>query len=130
MRILFSWVGFKDLIFIDSKLGDSDFHHRVEEAKKNRPTASKTSKHSPVFSVISKSLEDKRPFSKIVLLAGGLHVIRCFPALRATAPFTLWYILAGYTADSNGKFLTYHITGCSLHSMSLYDSSSKSWEKD
>ena len=67
MRILFSWVGFKDLNFFDSRLDDPDFHRRLEIAKETRPTVSKTSKYSPIFSVINNDLEDKRSFSKTVL---------------------------------------------------------------
>ena len=67
MRILFSWVGFKDLNFFDSRLDDPDFHRRLEIAKETRPTVSKTSKYSPIFSVINNGLEDKRSFSKTVL---------------------------------------------------------------
>lgn len=68
MNVLFSWIGFKDLNFFDSQLGDPDFHRRLEDAKSTRPTVSKTPEYRPIFSVINRGLDDQKPFSRAVLL--------------------------------------------------------------
>ena len=68
MNVLFSWIGFKDLNFFDSQLGDPDFHRRLEDAKRTRPTVSKTSEYSPIFSVINRGKEVQKPFPMAVLL--------------------------------------------------------------
>ena len=53
-KVLFSWIGFKDLNCIAAGLNDDAFDKALDEAKAKRPTASQTSKYSPICQIVNK----------------------------------------------------------------------------
>ena len=56
MRVLFSWIGFRDLNFIADKLKDENFDAALKKAKGSRKklggNISDTSDHSPIYEII------------------------------------------------------------------------------
>ena len=67
MRILFSWIGFRDLTFVASQLNDKKFKDELESVKKDRLPNSKTSDYGPVHKVVEYYVSNKQQFGKLIL---------------------------------------------------------------
>lgn len=67
MRVLFSWIGFKDLNYIGMHLKDGQFEQSLAKAKEKRPTVSKSSDYSPIDSIVEKAGRDNKPFERMIL---------------------------------------------------------------
>ena len=70
-RVLFSWIGFRDLNFIAAQLNDKNFFDALQEAK----TASRQSggnvsdslDFSPIVNIVNYNLDKKTAFIKLIL---------------------------------------------------------------
>ena len=67
MKVLFSWIGFKDLNFIGSNLDNEEFERHLKDAKGSRPTVSQSSSYSPVGSIVENAKEGGEPFDRVIL---------------------------------------------------------------
>ena len=67
MKVLFSWIGFKDLNFIGSNLDNEEFDRHLKAAKGSRPTVSQSSSYSPVGSIVENAKEVGEPFDRVIL---------------------------------------------------------------
>ena len=65
MRVLFSWIGFRDLNYIGSKLKDAEFNAELEKEKSSRPTVSQQSPYSPIVQVLKYFLDKSSPGERI-----------------------------------------------------------------
>ena len=65
--VFFSWIGFKDLNYVDEKIKDAKFHDQLEKAKKTRPSVSQESLgYSPIICAFKKISSQVKP-NKLVL---------------------------------------------------------------
>lgn len=62
--VLFSWIGFKDLNYVDSVINHSDFSEHLEKAKTPRPSVSEKSSFSPVCEAVKRL---KKNLSQVIL---------------------------------------------------------------
>ncbi|MBQ7395632.1 MAG: sigma 54-interacting transcriptional regulator [Lentisphaeria bacterium] len=67
MRVLFSWIGFKDLNYIADNLDDQKFKNAVEREKGTRDDVSSSSTYSPIYSAIEYCEKDNRRIDKLVV---------------------------------------------------------------
>lgn len=69
MRVLFSWIGIKDLCYIAKNLDSPKFTTRVEEIRNSYQRAGQLADHSPTVSIIDHYLDEtpKIRFDKLIL---------------------------------------------------------------
>ena len=67
MRVLFSWIGFKDLNYIADHLDDEKFKIAVEKEKSKRTDVSLSSKYSPLYSVIMHCNHQKSNIERLIV---------------------------------------------------------------
>ena len=67
MRVLFSWVGFKDLNYIADNLGDQKFKNAVEREKGTRDDVSLSSTYSPIYSAIEYCEKNNHRIEKLAV---------------------------------------------------------------
>ncbi len=68
MRVLFSWIGFRDLNWINNQLGEKSFADELKKAKESR-TGIKKDPISPIFTAYSYLANHKQPLDKLVIFS-------------------------------------------------------------
>ena len=65
--VLFSWIGFKDLSHIGSLIKNDSFNEHLDNARKTRPTVTKSSTYSPILQSIQCLKKANFNIAKIIL---------------------------------------------------------------
>ena len=72
-RVLFSWIGFRDLNFIAAQLDDKNFFDALQEAKtasrRSGGNVSDSLDFSPIVNIVNYNLDKKTAFIKLILFA-------------------------------------------------------------
>ena len=68
MRILFSWIGFRDLRFIAHQLDEAAFSEALKSEEKSR-TGLKEEVFSPIFTAHNHLMDNKQPLDRLVIFS-------------------------------------------------------------
>ena len=71
MRVLFSWIGFRDLNFIADQIKNENFYNVLQDAKtssrQSGGNVSDSTEFSPIVNIVNYNLNKKTPFEKLIL---------------------------------------------------------------